>query len=88
MDQHYVHDCPAMARDRCPPLPDREFRKGIGFVLANMQIGKAEFYRRAYGGRPDLSIDTSAFEVRMMAHLVSEGASRGSDPEFPRPSSD
>lgn len=48
---------------------DRAFRKGIGFVPTNSQCGKAELYRRMYGGTPNLDIDYSQIELRMLAHL-------------------
>jgi hypothetical protein len=45
---------------------DRAWRKGQAF---KPQCGKAEFYKRMYGGKPDPTIDTSQIELRMLAHL-------------------
>lgn len=59
---------------------DRAFRKGIGFVATNAQCGKAEFYRRMFGGKPDPSIDTSAFELRALARLQENPNERSADP--------
>ena len=75
-----------MILPRDPVTPeDRAFRKGIGFVSANAQCGKAEFYRRMYGGKPNLAIDCSAIEARLLAHVARTQEQRRErpDPEFP-----
>lgn len=53
-----------------PLTPERRaWRKGQAF---KPQCGKAEFYRRMYGGAPNVQIDTSQFEVRAIASILEQ----------------
>jgi len=47
---------------------DRQLAKSIITPASATGCGKAEFFKRMYGGKPDLSIDTSQIELRMLAH--------------------
>ncbi len=60
---------------------DRQLHKAIRLGQPT-GCGKAEFFKRMYGGKPDLSIDTSQIELRMLAHLQ-EPRNERPDPEFP-----
>lgn len=70
------------------PIPnDRKLQKTIRVGMPT-GCGKAEFLKRLYGGKPDLSIDTSQIELRMLAHLAKEPRNeQRPDPEFPGSSS-
>lgn len=50
--------------------------------MPGMRCGKTEYFRRMYGGKPYLSIDTSQVEMRLLAHLARK---RETDREQRRP---
>ncbi len=61
---------------------DRQLAKSIITPASATGCGKAEFFKRMYGGKPDLSIDTSQIELRMLAHYQEQYRERP-DTAFP-----
>lgn len=70
-------------------VPESPYHGMPEFIMPRKKdCPKAEFFKRMYGGKPDLSIDTSQIELRMLAHLAKEPRNeQRPDPEFPGSSS-
>lgn len=66
-------------------VPETPYHGMPEFIMPRKKdCPKAEFFKRMYGGKPDLSIDTSQIELRMLAHLAKEPhCEQRPDPEFP-----
>lgn len=60
---------------------DRQLAKSIITPMSATGCGKAEFFKRMYGGKPDPTIDTSQIELRMLAHYEEQYRERPVTPD-------